>query len=105
MHFVLAALKRAVTQNESSLVRSLLEEVREKDRELQVRMGKRYDERKCFKVQLQMEVQKATRFLSDVERKQATTHGSTLNQSTTLLSSSCSLQRAAGVLQNSTEQS
>ena len=104
MHFVLAALKRAVTQNESSLVRSLLEEVREKDRELQVRMGKRYDERKCFKVQLQMEVQKATRFLSDVERKQATTHGSTLNQSTTLISSSCSLQRAV-VLQNSTEPS
>ena len=72
-----------MTQNDTSLVRALLEEVKEKDRELQVRMGKRYDERKCFKVQLQMEVQKAARFLSDVERKQATTHGSTLNQSTT----------------------
>ena len=75
MRCLVSALKRAVSQRDPSLVRATLADIREKERDLQAEMGQRYDERKGFKAQLQMDVQKANRYLDDVEKHKSTLHG------------------------------
>ena len=62
-------------QEDVSLVRSMLSDIREKDREYCVKMGKNFDERHSFRGLLQMDLQKANRFLKNVENKQNVSHG------------------------------
>ena len=65
-----------MSQGDPSLVRSILADIRDKERDIQALMGKRYEEKRGFRAQLQMDVQKANRYLEDVEKKKSTSHGS-----------------------------